>query len=230
MSVLLLQLDYYENTSTKKYSVLKEYCQPTVKKYALENNMDYYCLVRPAKHMPTYNEKIKLYQDIFIHSQYSEYDQILYLDLDILIKRDSPNIFDISFEHLAGCLATKNRYENGISYTQNILKNNHDNFYSLINCSIRPNGGVLAFNKSRINNAIFSPNLEDILEDEMYLSYKIAYKDLSFTIMSSKWNCRNLINNDHAYFIHLLTNLFNDDGIDDTRGIELISTTERLLK
>lgn len=225
---LVLQLDYYTDKTTKKYQLLQQYCKPSVEAYALQHDCEYFCITKKDLHHFSYPAKIQLYKDIFIDGYYSQYDKILFLDLDIFIKSNSPSIFDIQCNHLAGCLATKSRYEFGLNLTKSTLKTNSDNFYLLENASVRPNGGVLLFNRSNIDKSIFAYNEETNLEDEMYLSYKIAYRNLCYTIIPDIWNRRNLFLTKDAYFIHILSNLFDNNGIDNTRHCELSSILERI--
>jgi hypothetical protein len=88
---------------------------------------------------------------------------------------------------------------------------------------------VLLFNLKNIPQNIFFSYEEDILEDEMFLSYKIAYRNLYYQIIPSEWNYRNLSLLDNGYFIHVLSNLFDDNGIDATRNFNLETIANKLV-
>lgn len=83
-------LHIYENKWT---SQIKESSKDSVYKYSKKfNNIDY-CLIENEKYFKSTDnctiEKLRVFD-----KQFSKYDQILVLDLDIIVKEDSPNIFD----------------------------------------------------------------------------------------------------------------------------------------
>lgn len=219
----ICQLDCYKNKFTEKYKFLNNYCIPSVKYYCDKHNIQYN-IIQYDVNVFTYSEKIKLFNDIVLNQGYN---QVLFLDLDIFISKNSPNIFNLYIEHLGGCMAIHQRFLDGLNHIKKILgsKISPQDYTNLLNCSIRPNSGVLLFNRSNIPLDIFNYNYieNSLYEDEPFLSYKIANRNLSYTILPSVWNNRNLSIEYiyKSYFTHILTNLFDNEGYDKYRNIYL---------
>jgi lipopolysaccharide biosynthesis glycosyltransferase len=63
----------------------------TINNYAINNNCDFICRhIQKNKNYSPHIEKLYLIRDAL-----DVYDRVLYLDLDIIIKKNSPNVFDL---------------------------------------------------------------------------------------------------------------------------------------
>ena len=230
----IFQLDCYSNKQTKKYQFLHNFCVPTVHKYCNKYDIEYLLVTSESKQVFTYQEKINLFIDIVNNKKY---EKTLFLDLDIYIQDHSPNIFSIECENIEGCLAMNYRLKENIDHIKNILSNkiSDNEYFRLLNCSIAPNGGVLLFNNDKIQTQMFQKNqIENMLtHDEAFITYKIANRDLSFTIISDLWNNRTLTKESisKSYFIHFLSHsFFDDDGYDKTRNTSIENLKNLLSK
>jgi len=227
MKYCIVQLDYYKDRNTKKYSIFKNVFQPSVERYAKKYKIDYKIITYQADYFPHHAEKVKIFKDIVLN--YTEYNNVLFLDLDVFVTSCSPNIFDsIECQHIAGCIASYERLLFGINLTQHKLQNSNNNLSALGSRTVRPNSGVVLFNLTKIPKQAFHANEEDILEDEMFLAYKFAYRNLCYQIIPYQWNHRDLFSLDNAYFIHALSNLFDDNGMDSKRNIHLEDVVNRI--
>ena len=228
----IFQLDSYKDRSTDKYQFLINDCIPTVKNYCSAYGIEYNYIKYDIDHKFTYKEKINLFIDI---ANNKNYKKSLFLDLDIYIAKNSPNIFNINFEHMAGCLAMNYRLQEGIDHVKECLSNQISNkeYFRLLNCSIRPNGGVILFNNEKIDDNLFAiDHIENnLFEDEVFISYKIANRNLIFSIIPDIWNNRNIdmININNSYFTHILSHSFFDNsGYDNKRNLNMKQISEIL--
>lgn len=221
----VFQLDCYkDNSDNQTYEFLVDYCVPSIKKYCEKYNIEYNLVRYIPEQVFTYNEKIKLWTNI---ANDKTYNKTLFLDLDVYIKDNSPNIFEIDFEHTAGCLAMHYRLQEAISHLKERLSQRFSAYehFRVLNCSVRPNGGVILFNNSKIQPNMFNEkHIEnELTEDEAFLTYKIANRQMSFTIISDIWNNRTL-NRPHidkSYFIHILSHMLDSKGNDSKRNLNI---------
>jgi hypothetical protein len=221
----IFQLDCYNNRSSEKYLFLKNFCAVSVENYCKKYNIEYNILDYTLNTPFSYKEKNQAFIKI---ANNTRYEKSLFLDLDIYISKFSPSIFDIEFEHIAGCLAMHYRLQEGIDHVKDCLGNKISDYdyFRLLNCSIRPNGGVLLFNnKHNLGTYFLKDHIENgLYQDEMFLSYKIANRNLNFNIIPDIWNNRSLYKSsiEKSYFTHILSHSFiNDQGIDTKRDITL---------
>lgn len=71
------------------YSEVSEVTHPTIKRYADKIGADFVVWRDQGNHMSPHFRKLD------IVSLFKEYDRVLYVDTDIIIREDAPNIFDI---------------------------------------------------------------------------------------------------------------------------------------
>ena len=79
------------------YKGLFSTCLPYLKKYAQRCKVD---LIVPFSNTPshpkyTHRAAVNLYRFDLIYKALEDYDRVLWVDADILIRRDSPNLFDL---------------------------------------------------------------------------------------------------------------------------------------
>lgn len=229
----IFQLDCYEDKSSVKYDFLKNFCMPTVEKYCKTHNIEHIIISYKPENNFYYKEKNKLFTSI---ANNQKYQKSLFLDLDVYISKYSPSIFDIDFEHIAGCLAMGYRLRQGIDHVRNVLKNqlSQNEYFRLENCSVRPNGGVILFNNRKGLKEYFLDNHieNNLYQDEMFLSYKIANRNLSFTIISDIWNNRNInkYSVSKSYFTHILSHSFMDNSEQDKQRNLTITDIKEICK
>lgn len=80
-----------------EYQKLSKITHPSIKKYAKKINADFKCIAKQeiSKTTPHW-EKFQIYQLL------NKYDRIIYIDTDIIIREDCPNLFDIVPKEMLG--------------------------------------------------------------------------------------------------------------------------------
>jgi hypothetical protein len=225
-------------------SRLYDYCTNTVKQYSIKYNIDYIKQTEPIlKIMPdilvTNRSKeaisrfgyLPIYEKENAFDYLKDYDQIAIIDSDILIKDNSPNIFDeLPLNYDFGGVVERempitDQYRNKIkNYSMGQYGNLTDIDWKWNGAGAEfINMGLMVFNKSLLNylkneNArefISRPEFKKFVDgignwkwstDQTLLNYWIRKENMNIKNMDWKWNCLYKGVKDealkHAHFIH----------------------------
>lgn len=82
--------------ATGRYSEVGDFTYPSMKEYARRTNSDFYSIT------DNLYPKTPLFEKIRIHHFLNDYDQVLYLDVDMIIRKDCPNLFEMISENSFG--------------------------------------------------------------------------------------------------------------------------------
>lgn len=110
MKKILFQINvpnHFQKNNLTSYSYIEEMYEVSMnhaKQYAKNNLADYYLVTASDDYKPASNkhldfQKLKMYD-------FKDYDNILYLDCDYIIKPDAPNLFEICDKTLGVCTDT----------------------------------------------------------------------------------------------------------------------------
>lgn len=85
----LVIINELSNNINSPYNEMVKYTIPTIRKYADKINVDFICLDNFKKYKHACEMKF------YIKEMFEKYDNILYLDTDVMVLDTAPNIFDI---------------------------------------------------------------------------------------------------------------------------------------
>lgn len=188
--------------SYRSYFGMRSLTAPRMKRYCKKYNLDFHIIENKVYDHPAYN-KLQLKNYI------KDYDRILYLDMDVIIRNDAPNLFDIVPRDLLGifneeplkiCNCGQETIDLYYKYTQQHIKWNGEYY----------NTGVMLFNKQNI--CVLDddlPCLEQLYADQGYINYQIQYKKVKCFDIGFAFNGLNngvIHGKDRlmkAYFIHM---------------------------
>lgn len=164
--------DYYKNIS--------EFTLPSIQKYAEKINADFLNINEHNKFYIT-----QKWNKFYIHELLNKYKRILYLDIDLIIREDCPNLFEIVPENKLG-MFNEGRYvpryeflEQASEYYGEELKKWNGKFF---------NSGVMVI--SRIHKQLFKlPQGIDFVEtDQPYLNLRILNDKIEMFELDYKFN------------------------------------------
>lgn len=148
------------------YNELSKYTLPILKKYADKIGSDF---INITEHNDDYITQ--KWNKFYIHELLNKYKRVLYLDVDMIIREDCPNLFDIVPENKLG-MFNEGRYSSRFEYLDQAseyykepLKKWNGKFY---------NSGVMVI--SRMHKQIFKmPRGIDYVEtDQPYINLRIV--------------------------------------------------------
>ena len=195
-----------------KPSPMEEYSRHSFKLYCEKFNLDYLRITEPKlgfKH-PTW-ERFDLWTD---RSWWDDYDQIMYVDSDVIALPHAPNIFE-KYQDINNNLKTayypkfRNAGPEGAKYNQRVnpLANNYTG-EQIASRFVQP--GVMILNK--VNTEFMLPWVEkykdikdDRIDDGMFLNSCIVDSDVPLLDMDKKFNHKNngeRYDYDNVYFLH----------------------------
>lgn len=162
------------------YSKLAKLTTPSIERYAKKIGADY---LNINEFNPNYITQ--KWNKFYIHELLNKYRRILYLDIDIIIREDTPNLFEIVPENKLG-MFNEGRYtprfeflEQASEYYNEPLKRWNGKFY---------NSGVMVI--SRIHKSIFRlPKGQDFVEtDQPYINLRILNDKVEMFDLDYKFN------------------------------------------
>lgn len=224
----IYQIDGYIDRDSIKVRIAQDFCIKSVENYCRKYGIDY---IRINTHPNRYNHSLKIDYHRLISGL--EYKKLLYLDCDIIIGHDAPNIFDtVDCDVIAGCAFNDNR----LAYCKSeILKKFPD--LDTGNIFYGYNGGVLLYNLSSDIRKLFTidEDILDLKDDEIILTYNLIKYNIQSNILDSRWNFRgvtsfNLENElKKNYYIHLCVGSYHENGYhkhikDNLRDIQQVLT------
>jgi len=226
----IYQIDGYTDRDSTKVRISQDFCIKSVENYCRKYGIDY---IRINTHPNRYNHSLKIDYHRLISGL--EYKKLLYLDCDIIIGHDAPNIFDtVDCDVIAGCAFNDHR----LAYCKSeILKKFPDldkghTFYGY-------NGGVLLYNLLSPNiRKLFTidSNILDIKDDEIILMYNLMKYNISSDTLDPKWNFRGITDSNleyalkENYYIHLCVGSYHTNGYHKNASHDLRDIQEVLKK
>ena len=183
---------------------------PLMKDYARRCGADFYCINEGRLHailgLPTY-EKFQLYE--FLDGKY---DQVLFVDTDILISPKSPDIFDICPGSVFGVAG-----EEGYSMAPRHKVLTQEKLGKVNWCNLYFNSGMMLMGP--VHREIFNPdnvllrkwtsdadNDDHIMSDQPILNYILNYYGFEMVDLGYKFNHTRVIKETksrfNSYFIH----------------------------
>jgi len=197
----------------KNIKNITQITHPLFKKFAKKWGADFYVINNPSdcfKTIGKYHESVDHYRILNIYELYEKYDRILYLDSDMIINKNCPNIFkEVPYESIGVAYEDcGGRKENRRERIQEI----QSKFGNVQWETGFPNVGT--FITSKIHKNIFTP-----IEGEWWLDlgydctllgyqfnkFKFPIQELSFkwnhmSMFSESWN--HFANRFNSYIIH----------------------------
>jgi hypothetical protein len=182
------------------YNEVAKLTTPSIQAYAKKIGADYLNINEFNPHYIT-----QKWNKFHIHELLNKYKRILYLDIDILVREDTPNLFDIVPENKLG-MFNEGRYvpryeylEQASEYYGEPLKPWNGPFY---------NSGVMVI--SRIHKNIFKlPKGHDFVEtDQPYINLRILNDKVEMFDLDYKFNRMDIldkfcgINRLDSYIVH----------------------------
>lgn len=164
---------------------LSKYTLPSIKKYAKKIGADFLNITENDPSFIT-----QKWNKFHIHELLNKYKRILYLDIDLIIREDTPNLFDIVPETKLG-MFNEGRYasrfeylEQASTYYGETLKKWNGRFY---------NSGVMVI--SRMHKQIFKmPKGFDFVEtDQPYINLRINIDKIEMFDIDHKYNRMDLL-------------------------------------
>lgn len=181
---------------------------PYMQEYCKLHNIDF--ILRQQQHIPNYSTSIPgAFERFHIYNLLDEYDRVVWVDIDIIIKKNSPNIFDIVPEDKFGVYFESN--DVGREYFIELL----GQLYNYKGVKRYLNSGVFVaskihkemFNMEKVKQFLSAPNVKPGMNaDQDYLNIIIDKDNIPAHSLSYKFNCLVNIQNpklfDLAYFFH----------------------------
>ena len=179
---------------------------PFMKSYCNTHNFDF--ILNQELKYPNFNSKVHgAFERYALYDLLNDYDRILYVDTDIIIKKNSPNIFNIVPENQLGVYHESDDFD--LNYFINLLKPKY-NFRGITRYF---NSGVLVV--SKIHKPLFDMQkveeffknvTKNTLADQDYLNIYTYVNNIPVYSLSYKFNylIRPFIlkNFDSAHFVH----------------------------
>jgi len=162
------------------YNKISEITKPFVKKYAEKINSDFLCIDEFKDEYIT-----QKWNKFYIHELLNKYKRIIYFDVDLIIREDCPNLFDVVPENKLG-MFNEGRYvpryeflEQASEYYGEPLKKWNGKFY---------NSGVMVI--SRKHKQLFKmPKGIDFVEtDQPYINLRILNDKIDMFDLDYKFN------------------------------------------
>lgn len=181
---------------------------PFMKEYCKKYNLDF--ILNKEQKKPNYNKSIPgAFERFAIYDLLDTYERILYVDTDVIIKKNSPNIFDLVPQEQFGVYFESDNFDRG-GLIDDIKK--HYNYHCLTRYF---NSGVMV--ASRIHKPIFDmkrvaeyfnqPHItHGPVTDQDYLNVRVHMDNIPICSLGYKYNYiikrMNLNKFELAHFVH----------------------------
>jgi lipopolysaccharide biosynthesis glycosyltransferase len=162
------------------YKKVSKVTLPSIEKYAKKINADFFNIDQPNPKFIT-----QKWNKFHIHELLNQYKRILYLDIDLIIREDAPNLFEIVPEDKLG-MFNEGRYSSRFEYVEQAseyygepVKKWNGKFY---------NSGVMVI--SRRHKSIFKePKGVHIVEtDQPYINLRIINDKVEMFDLDFRYN------------------------------------------
>ena len=220
MKKVIYQVNTYDHNSTIPTNCvycMEKYAVPTVKSYAQKIGADYHCLTlddNPSG-IHGFHAGVRLKMKVWRDAHLTDYDHLLFLDYDILVKDNAPDIFETEeYKALGGYWATHCRGTRVMKYRdslkeQGVIVNDFWNGGVCLSdreTAIRigkhiPEDEILFGSKDHWGNGY------DYLHDEPYLGHVIEKEGIRVRSLREGWNVnwksqQPALNKPSLYFVH----------------------------
>lgn len=162
------------------YSKMAEITHPNIKSYADKIGADFITLTDIGSH------SLPHYRKLDIAALLDKYDRILYIDTDILVRDDTPNLFDIVPNDSLGIFEEGKYHKDRIAQFKNFcLETGYDfsrwkgKYY---------NTGVMLLSKQHKNILDAPENEVEHFFEQSYLNAMIDYRDVKVFELDYKFN------------------------------------------
>jgi hypothetical protein len=164
----------------KYYEELSSHTLPSIKKYAKKIGADFLNISEFNKDYIT-----QKWNKFYIYELLNKYKRIIYLDIDLIVREDTPNLFDIVPENKLG-MFNEGQYtprgeflEQASEYYKEPVKEWNGKFY---------NSGVMVI--SRIHKQIFKipKGINFVETDQPYINLRITNDKVSMFDLNYKFN------------------------------------------
>jgi len=189
-----------------KPSPIEEYSTYSFKQYCLRFGVDYQRITEPKinfKH-PTW-ERFDLWTD---QSWWDRYDQIMYVDSDVMALPSAPNVFEMYTDLETFKFAEYSRYRK--MSIEDHISSNKDTIFKHIDAKIiqqkRFQTGVFIITKKSAQHML--PYIKEYykceVDDGQFLNWAVMQSGVGCTEMDSKFNVKNngQYRKDKIYFMH----------------------------
>jgi lipopolysaccharide biosynthesis glycosyltransferase len=185
---------------------------PTIKAYASKIRAD--CIVIDKQKLSTIYPHYEKYQ---IHDLLKVYDRILYLDSDVIVKPDCPDLFELVPENKFGILDEADNNKIYVKFYESILNLSKKYNISLSNWDqkIYYNTGVMVI--SKIHDWLFlNKPKEEIIDmwyayEQSYLNMMIISKNVEIYKLNYKFNkMPRFCIDEYCYIVHYAGGDTND--------------------
>ncbi len=152
---------------------------PTIAAYARKIGADFLVWRDFAGHAMPHYQKLELGKLL------ETYDRVLYLDTDVLVRDDAPNLFDLVPKDEVGMLEESKYIERTINMIQFMIAVGYDarqwdgKYY---------NAGVMVLSRSHRNLFVPPPTEWDNFKEQSYLNVSIARSKTKVCPLGHRWN------------------------------------------
>jgi lipopolysaccharide biosynthesis glycosyltransferase len=187
-----------------------DYTLPTIKQYSEKIGSDYIFIGDNDRKYPEHRPTYEKYQ---MQEMLKDYDRLVWIDCDIVVNPDSPNIFDeVPYEKMSALFEspTYSEHDTKRQHTKNIKKM-QDKLGDVGWKSGIFNAGVMVISKP--HSIIFEGGFEKYLplqnwkwNDQAIFNYKRVELNIPFVGLDWKWNAMPYYESpdkmSQAYFLH----------------------------
>jgi hypothetical protein len=182
------------------YQRILKLTYPSIKKYADKIGADLIIQDKPDKNLIT-----QKWQKFHIYNLLNRYDRVLYLDVDILVRDDCPDLFGIVPSDKLG-MFNEGKYAPRLEYIQDASKAYGIDLYKWDKRFF--NSGIMVI--SRIHKQLFKmpPHTDTIETDQPYINLKIAVDKIEMFELSYNFNRMDILDKEigisryNSYIIH----------------------------
>lgn len=187
-----------------------EYTFPLIQKYAKKCNADFYCMFQEDNNYEHLGQQKYNYINLLNY-----YDRVLHIDADILVRENTPNLFDIVLPDEFGGV-NELPFENLDKEFPPVSRANEIINYNILggSKSIQPkfyiNVGMYLF--SKIHKNIFFPGtLLSYFKEQSQINYRLHVDNIKMNLLPPQYNFMSLMKNagldkKNAYMIHYAGN------------------------
>jgi hypothetical protein len=194
-----------------RYTQLSKATHPTIEKYAEKIGCDF-IVIRDTKYSIPHYEKCNL------KKLFEEYDRICYIDTDIIVHPDAPNIFDIVPENKLGLF---NELPYHANLEKSFIKYLNDKNIQIPKELKYYNTGVIVASKNHSSFFEDPKVIEEHFFEQTYLNSNIIKNDIEVFSLPFRYNRQYCLNEKipehylYSYFVHY-SSIFDHQDIEKT--------------
>lgn len=182
------------------YQKIANITHPLIQKYADKIEADFIVIDKIDEKIIT-----QKWNKFMIYQLLNKYNRILYVDTDLIIRDDCPNLFDIVPSDKLG-MFNEGKYSSRLEYIEDASKAYNEGDFKWNGKFY--NSGVMVI--SRIHKQLFKlPNLTDVIEtDQPYINLKITVDKIEMFDLSYNFNRMDILDKEigihrlNSYIVH----------------------------